>query len=270
MSATLIKLFPLPGGIQALEGIYLNHDIRSLAGAGSSFIYTNFIVSLDGRISETDPHTGIRQVPTAMSNEHDLRLFAELAAQADVLLTSARHLRAAAAGRYLNLLMLDDSLKEWRKSQGLLPQPKIAVVGQSLDFPLEHLTDDLKARLLVITTHDAPVAARNKLAQKGIEVVIAGSGPNLPGEAIIGVLAQHHFTYIYSIAGPKLFRTLLEAKKLHRLYLTFAPMLIAGEGDSLMVGPACNPPTGFRMKELYFDSQQPPNTGQLFATFEPA
>ncbi len=268
-TTSLIKLYPPPNVSHSLDGVYLDHDIRSLAPPGQTYVYTNFIVSLDGRISETDPDTGVRQVPSAMTNDHDLKLFAELAAQSDILLTSARHLRAAAAGRYLNLLMLDDALIEWRKDKGLVPQPRIAVVGQSLDFPLERLADDLKARLLIITTQDAPSHRLEALVREGIEVTIAAEGPSMTGRAIVDVLVTYQFNHVYSIAGPKLFRTLLEAKQLHRLYLTLAPMLIGGDGDSLMVGPRCNPPHGFRLVELYFDPQTPPSTGQLFATFEP-
>lgn len=268
-TASLIKLYPLPSLDRALYGAYLDHDLRALASPERGYVYTNFIVSMDGRISETDPNTGIRQVPSAMTNDHDLRLFAELAAQADVLLTSARHLRAAAAGKYLNLLVLDHELIAGRKAKGLTPQPRIAVVGQSLDFPVELLADELKARLFVITTNDAPRPQREALIREGIEVMVVDEGPTLSGRAIMDVLMGRNFYYIYSIAGPKLFRTLLEAKLLHRLYLTLAPMLVAGDGDSLMVGPRFGAPQGFRIVELYFDAQQPQNTGQLFATFEP-
>jgi len=48
-------------------------------------------------------------VPDSVANPRDWRLFQELAAQADVLVMSARHLRELAAGAAQDSLRLSDA-----------------------------------------------------------------------------------------------------------------------------------------------------------------
>src|SRR4051812_17752639 len=97
MADNLIRLYPPPAEEQSLEGLYLAQDVRLLAQGRRPFVYTNFVTSLDGHISEPSDTQG-RQVPKAIANSHDWRLYMELVAQADVLITTERQLRAMAAG----------------------------------------------------------------------------------------------------------------------------------------------------------------------------
>lgn len=267
-NAAALRLFPPASGVHPLSGLYLAQCIRA---AARPFVYTNFIISLDGCISQYDPRTGLNDVPAAISNPHDLLLFSELAAQADVLVTTSRHLRAIAHGRQDSLVIIPPALAAWRREQGLSPQPLIAVVGEKLDLAIHRLDEALRSRLLVVTTKKANQEQIRATTKAQIPILLAGEGPRLAGNDLIKALHEYGLSYIYSIAGPGVFQALLDDQVLHRLYLTITPILLGGEtNQGLLRGPALQPPQGFKMRELYFDQQLPAPTGQFFAVFDSA
>jgi len=119
---SVIELYPAPGMSRPLHGLYLDQDLRQTAGA-DGFVYTNFISSLDGRIAMPGPNDRPR-VPPAIANAKDWRLFQELAAQADVLLTSGRYLREYHPTNSQDVLApyADPALRDleqWRLARGL-------------------------------------------------------------------------------------------------------------------------------------------------------
>lgn len=277
MSQNIVRLYPLPSCERPLEGLYLG----DVAGAGrkpatdgaGTFVYTNFITSLDGRISQPEPRHGRRTVPPALANPRDWRLYAELAAQADVLLTTGAHLRAVAAGRHGDLLTLDHEvhadIRHWRREQGLPAQVPCAAVSGSLDIPASDLRTHHRGPVLVITGDVAATARAQALAQAGIEIVRAGAGLRLTGRAIIDALVERGYRRIYCIGGPRLLHALLEADVIDSIYLTLAQTILAGERyDTLTQGPPLDPPRGFDLRELYFDPYAPAHAGQLFACFD--
>ena len=79
-------------------------------------------------------------VPKAIANERDWRLFQELLAQSDIILSSGRYLRDVADGRAQELLQVGDpefaDLRAYREQQGLNPYPDIAIISRTLDFPV--------------------------------------------------------------------------------------------------------------------------------------
>ena len=82
-------------------------------------------------------------VPKDTANERDWRLFQELAAQADLIISSGRYLRDWADGRAQEILQTDDprfaDLRQWRQDRGLSPQPDIAIISGSLNFPVPEM-----------------------------------------------------------------------------------------------------------------------------------
>ncbi len=127
-SADLVtRLYPQPSGQESLHGLYLSHDLRALADAmDRPFVYSDYVVSLDGRIAVPHSTKPGLTVPKAIANDRDWRLFQELAVQADVVITSGRYLRDYADGRAQEILRVYDDprfadLKEWRLSRGLMP-----------------------------------------------------------------------------------------------------------------------------------------------------
>lgn len=271
----VVRFFPLPPCERPLEGLYLGHIAVADTGERTrqpAFVYTNFIASLDGRISQPQPDSGRRAVPAALANPRDWRLYAELAAQADVLLTTGAHLRAVAAGRHANLLTLDDEMHAdivaWRCEQGLPAQIPCAAVSGTLDIPAAGVRARHPGPLLVITGAAAAREAQT-LIQAGVDVVGAGPGPRLTGQAIFDALIGRGYRRIYCIGGPRLLHALLEADVIDRIYLTLAQVILAGDRyDTLTHGPPLRPPRGFDLRELYFDPHVPAHAGQLFACFD--
>lgn len=271
--ATVTRLFPLPAQTAPLEGLYLGHDIRAAGDTSAAFVYTNFISSLDGHISEVEPGSNRRRVPQAIANDRDWRLYMELAAQADVVLTSARHLRAIVDGRHTELVDIGHGqhadLAGWRRDRGLEAQPAIAVMSTRLELPIAALRDRLATPLLVVTTSTAPERRVAALQAEGIEVLHGGDGDSVDGHLLVQALGGCGLRCIYSIAGPRVLHTLQAAGVLNRLYLSLAHVLLGGEHyDTLTHGPAFTPPALMQLHKLYLDPTAPPGSGQLLACFE--
>ncbi len=272
----VVRLFPLPPCERPLEGLYLGQIAPGRADEPpreGGFVYTNFITSLDGRISQPQPDSGLRAVPPALANPRDWRLYAELAAQADVLLTTGAHLRAVAAGRHGNLLTLSDEahadILAWRHDQGWPTHIPCAAVSGTLDLPAARLCTQHPGPLLIITGEAASAQRAKILNQAGIEVVRAGSGSRLTGRSIFDALMGQGFRRIYCIGGPRLLHALLEDDVVDRIYLTLAQVILGGDRyDTLTQGPRLAPPRGFDLRELHFDPHAPAHAGQLFACFD--
>ena len=125
-------------------------------------------------------------------------------------------------------------------------------------------------RLLVFTGADAPQDKVDDLTGNGIEVIRAGPGRLVEGQAMIAELGQRDYRSVYAIAGPEVFSTLVEAGVLDRLYLTITLQLLSGEEiDTMMRGPSLAPPYGMRLVSLYQDLHAPAGAGQWFCIFEP-
>ncbi|QKT04074.1 dihydrofolate reductase family protein [Ectothiorhodospiraceae bacterium 2226] len=264
----VLRLYPLPSVTRPLRGLYLDHALHRLGSATRPFVYTNFILSADGRIYHRDPHSGRREVPPTLANARDWRLYQELAAQADVVLTTARHLRAVAAGRHIGLLGVDEAqhvdLAAWRAAHGLPRHPAVAVISRELDIPADALRAHYPGPLVVVTARAADARRAGALQAAGIRVLRAGR-KNVEGAALRRALGEAGFRRIYSIAGARVLHTLLAGDSVDRLYLTQAQVLIGGERfGTLTTGPTLHPARGFRLHALYLDRGTPAGADQLF------
>ncbi len=270
--AHVLRLFPGPCEERALEGLYLRHALHRRGRPGRPFVYTNFVASLDGRISEPDRH-GRRRVPAALANPRDWRLYMELLAQADVLLTGGRHLRAVAAGRHANLLRLAETqsadLIGWRRAEGLTAHPVCAALSAAADIPDAALREHHPGPLVVFTCEEADDARVQALERADIEVLRAGRGGRVDATLALDALAARGVRTVYSIAGPRLLHALLAAGRMDRLYLTLAHQLLGGARyDTLLHGAPLEPPARLQLGELHLDRAA--GREQLFACYRRA
>lgn len=271
------RLFPPGGGERPLEGLYLAHDLHARATAGRPFVYTNFISSLDGRISWKNPQ-GRREVPPACANPHDLRLFHELVAQADVLVTTSRHLAAIAEGRGGGMLTFGDAAAEltaWRRDRGLPPYPRIAAVSSSLRLPPRDRLPAGLGEILVLRwgrQDEGGGEAEAGSGPEGYRLCACGTGPDIDGAELVDTLVDalgDDCRTVGSVAGPLVHSALLRAGRLDRLYLTIAQVLLAGDDfDTLTRGPAFTPAAGFGLAEMWLDAAEPRGAGQLLTVFD--
>lgn len=269
----IMQLYPPPAQDKDLQGLYLGHDIRRLSEVDQrAFFYANFITSLDGRIAVPRADGQGLKVPGQTANDRDWRLFQELAAQADVIISSGRYLRDWAAGRAQEILQVDDprfaDLRAWRARQNLPPQPDIAILSASMEFPIPEVLTANGRQFLVFSPADPDPTKVKEIESCGGRVFVAGK-ERVHGEPLAHILFELGYRYVYSAAGPQILHLLAAGQVLDRLYLTFASRLLGGEQfASIVEGPLFDPPVDARLFSLYFDPVGLDGLGQLFACYQ--
>ncbi|MDT8452153.1 MAG: dihydrofolate reductase family protein [Gammaproteobacteria bacterium] len=273
-SGTVTRLYPYPGAEYELEGLYLNTPFGRENDEQRAWVYTNFIVSLDGRIAIEQPVTGKRGVPKTITNPRDWRLYQELAARADVLLVSARFLRELVRGEAQDNLPIGNDpvfadLLAWRRQHGLTPQPAVVVLSASLDLPLAKLCATTDRVVYVATGKCADAEAVRLIENSGAKILFTGEGKDVDGQQLVEQLTKAGLYNIYSIAGPGVLETLLQGGVLDCIYLTQVHRLIGGASyDTLLGGELLQPPADFILKTLYYDSKTPEHCDQFFSVYE--
>lgn len=257
MQDSLLRLYPNPGEYAPLQGLYL--DKLNAPDPDRLFVYSNYVVSLDGRIAVTDADTGHKVVPSATANPRDWRLFQELAAQADVLLTSGRYLRDLAAGRAQDILPVSPKpefadLIAYRIERGMRDQPDIAVFSASLDVPIPAELLYQKRNIRVYVPADADENGIKQLEDHGATVIPVASRGRVCGREVVDHLQQTGYRRAYAVTGPFVLHTLVEAGALDSLFLTFAFRLLGGrDATTIMDGPLLERPPGFDLAWMYLD-----------------
>lgn len=265
---TVLQLFP-GHQVNQLHGLYLNLNLQRKAEADDLLIYSNYIASLDGRISQEADGLCGRQVPDSIINKRDWRLYQELAAQSDVVIASARYFRQLAQGCAQDLLPIGAEpeyadLLAWRKKAGLKPQPDVAVISNSLDIPVESLKSLKNRRVLIFTGSGADRSSINRLEATGAELLII-SEPEVRGQLLKSTLIEQGYRSAYMIAGPQVHRMLLADQVLDYLFLTIRLRLIGGENfDTIMAGDI-EGVADMQLCALYLDQSE--TAAQLFAQF---
>jgi riboflavin biosynthesis pyrimidine reductase len=275
LKAGVTRLHPLPVMNLPLRGLYLGPMKRRGNDAPRPFVYSNFITSLDGRIAIAEADRTTHQVPPAIANPRDWRLYQELAGQADVLITSGRYFRQSEVGEAQDQLPVSDhpdyaDIREWRRHQGLPAQPDIAILSRSLAIPAASITAYRNRRVIVVTGRRSDADGMARLRDHGVEVITAGDDRAVDGAELVELLAERAYTSLYAIAGPGVLHTLLRARVLDRLYLTTTHQLLAGDHfDTLTRGGSFDPALGMRLESLYLDRHAPTGASQWFSAFEP-
>ena len=276
MTEAVVRLYPLPAKELPLVGLYLAHDLGGQArAAGRTFVYTNYITSLDGRIAVPRTEGEGMTVPGQTANQRDWRLFQELAVQADVILTSGRYLRDYGEGRAQEILRVYDDprfadLKAWREAQGLPLQPDLAVISASLSFPIPQALTQGGRRVLVFTTADSDPAQRQALQDQLGQVLVAGER-SVRGGRMVSQLTELGYRLAYNATGPKVNHLLLADGVLDRLYLTLAGRLLGGEPfSSIVEGPLLDPAVGMALRTAVYDPYGLGGLGQLFLSYQVA
>lgn len=271
MENPVLQLYPPPAQEHALHGLYLGHNLRRFSKANKPYVYGNFVASLDGRIAIPSPDGEGLMIPKNVSNERDWRLYQELAAQADVILSSGRYLRDWAAGRAQEILKVDDpqfaDLREWRAKQGLPAHPDLAIISNSLDFPLPDVLTANGRKVIFLTTGKPNPERVREIESKVGRVFVAGEN-SVEGKRLFETLAEQGYRIVYSAAGPKVAHLLLADGVLNRLYLTSANRLLGGDPFASTVdGPLLEPAAEFKLNTLYFDPHGVDGLGQVFASY---
>ena len=275
MAQDILELYPAAGTRHALRGRSLGELLERTRDPNTPFIYSNCISSLDGRIAVPGPDRNSHQVPPAIANPRDWRLFQELAAQADLLITSARYFRQAAQQEAQAELPVGsaaefDDLREWRVSQGLSPQPDIAVFSASLDIPLESIRLYEDRTLYLITGEAADTEKlRHLIKSSHARAITCGRHGHVEAGMLRTTLAELGYRRVYAIAGPAVLHTLIQGNALDRLYHTTAHCLLGGTRfDTFVWGEPLEPAFCMPLRAMYFDAHAPEGAGQTLAVYD--
>lgn len=277
ISKTVFRLYPPPYAEVPLHGLYLAQRLHARGARDKKpFVYANFLSSLDGRIALEDAVTGQPYMPANLTTPDDFRLFLELEAQADCLITHGGYLRALVEKRLGNILQIglrpdSHDLAEWRRVEGLSAQPDVVIASASLDFPLPDSIREHGQRCYIATGKTADPARVAYWREQGIEVLFCGKGPMAEGEPLVRQLGERGYRCIYLIAGPRVLDTMVRDGQLKRLYQTITHQLMGGEAfRTLVPGPVLGPVGHLILRGLYYDPAAPHGAGQWFAQFENA
>ena len=275
MSEEILELYPDSGRKHALKGLYLKQLLPARVPDKTPYIYSNYIASLDGRIALPGPGRNSHQVPPAIGNSRDWRLFQELAAHADLLITSARYFRQLEQQEAQAELPVGsgaefDDLHEWRKQQGLTPHPDIAVFSVSLDIPESALMQYADRKILLVT---GAAVDREKLERlnslEHVQTLTCGEGRHVDASLLRTRLAELGYRRVYAIAGPSVLHTLAKGNALDRLYQTIAHCLLGGTRfDTIVWGDELRPAVSMPLKAMYLDPLAPQGAGQTLAVYE--
>lgn len=265
----LQRLYPADSErYEPLSGLYLKMPLPE-GRDGLPWVYANFVTSLDGRISLDHGGSGCR-VPGAIANPRDWRLFQELAARADCLLTSGRYLRELAAGCAQDILPLGagfTELQRWRQARGLPPQPDVAVVSGTLDFEIPPALLEQGRRVWLFAPQGADPGRLERHRRAGAAVAARTLGPQARGREICQALGSLGYQRVYSVAGPQIARTLIDDGSLDALFQTVRHRVLGGSQgafETVVEGPALTPPAAFQLTSLYLDPGDRPGASQHF------
>ncbi|OQK18420.1 riboflavin biosynthesis protein RibD [Methyloprofundus sedimenti] len=267
MSEQLLNLYPLCGQQQNLKDLYLAHRVDRLGSMTSPFVYANFLSSLDGRIALEDKEQNlIAYIPKHITTVSDFKLFMELHAQADCLITHGGYMRALNENRLGNVLQVKSKeLIEWRCNNGLKPQPTVIIASASMEFPMHPSLHEHQQDCFIATGKNADVERIRYWQDHGYKVLISGEEQMVQGAALIQQLKKLDYKSIYLIAGPRMLDTMIREKQLSRLYLTITHQLIGGlDFRTLLTGPPLENKVNMKLKSLYYEPDSPPGSGQFF------
>lgn len=270
MSKTVQRLYPPPYETVALRGLYRDLRLHELGTPERPFVYANFLSSLDGRIALED-ETGVAYLPKTLTTPDDFRLFLELQAQADCLITHGGYMRSLQAGRLGNILQIGGraaDLLQWRLERGLPAQPAIVVASSSLDFPMHPSIREHGQTCYVATCETADPAKVERWRAQGYEVLKAGKTA-VEGEPLTRALGERGFRSLYLIAGPQMLDAMIRDRRLCRMFQTVTHQLLGGTAfRTVSPGAELGPKGHLKMRSLYYDAEAPNGAGQWFAQFD--
>jgi len=273
LTGPLYQLFPPPCGQASLRGLYLGLGLHRLGTPAKPFVYANFLSSLDGRIALEDTE-GVAYLPKTLTTPDDFRLFQELQAQADCLITHGGYLRSLHTGRLGNILQVGQrednaDLARWRIEQGLKPQPDIVIASASLDFPMPDSPRAHGQTCYIATGRQADPAKAAHWRSLGYEILYAGEGTRVEGGPLVRALGERGLSCLYLIAGPDMLDTMVRDGQLNRLFQTITHQLMGGLAfRTVSPGPEFGPVGHLKLRTLYYDPDSPDGTGQWFAQFD--
>ena len=272
MTKKLQQLFPPNSEKIELKNLYLYKHGWYSNSTTQPIVTANFLNSLDGRIAISPNAETKTELPKSLTSNEDFRLFLELHAQADCLITHGGYMRSLASKQLGNILQLPNSkeyedLYSWRALQGLDPHPTVVIASSSLDFPMHPSLKENKQQVYIATGQQAD---KNKIKQwqdQGYEMVITGED-KVEGKPLIKALSAKNLNHFYLIAGPKMLHAMINDQQLSKLYLSHSQQLLGGEFfNTILDGELLTTPK-LELKSLFYDEISENGHGQFYSSYD--
>ncbi|MEM7401980.1 MAG: dihydrofolate reductase family protein [Pseudomonadota bacterium] len=272
MAKKLQQLFPPSSEKVELKNLYLYKHGWYASNTTQPRVAANFLSSLDGRIAVSAKAQTKPELPKNLTSDEDFRLFLELHAQADCLITHGGYMRALADNRLGNILQLPNNkecedLANWRALQGLNPHPTLVIASSSLEFPMHASIKENGQEIYIATDGQADKSKIHQWEDQGYKVIVAGKD-KVEGKPLIDALSKEDLKHFYLIAGPKMLHTMIKDQQLSNLYLSHAQQLLGGEFINTMLdGEILNTPK-LELKSLFYDCSSENGHGQFFCNYD--
>lgn len=273
MTKQLVRLFPQPSAAYELKNLYLYHYGWYRPHRSRPVVAANFVTSIDGRIAISNNPNAALHLPAALTSKEDFRLFLELHAQADCLITHGGYLRTLTKNVLGNILQLPkdrefEDLYAWRQQQGIRPYPDVVIASSSLDFPLHRSLKESGQKVYIATGQAAEADKINSWEKQGYEVLFAGKSRYAEGALLIPALAARNYRHIYLIAGPKMLHTVVQDQQLDRLYLSSSHQLLGGEIFRTIADGGVLAGCRLQLASLFYDEVSENHCGQFFSSYQ--
>jgi riboflavin biosynthesis pyrimidine reductase len=233
----------------------------------------------NGVIAKADKQHNF-QVPLETKNASDWRLFQELMAQADVIISGAAYLQRVSAlgSRAENILSQFEpgrgfeKLGEWRLRAGYKKRsPDLVVVTRSLDFKFPEEVTRGGRKIVIFTTDDIANSDKAKALTNSGTLVIGSGEAGVDGNRMIETLSNGMgYRVIMMASGPSVLGLLLEAKRLDLLYITEAQLEIPFDDPSTVLtilqgGKKVNELKEFSVTQQYLQENVVTDDGSLIS-----
>ena len=271
----ITRLFPPTGEAQSVQGLYLRPGRIAGEEGAIPLVYANFLSSLDGRIALADSDDEQYQLPQRLKSRLDFRLFLELYAHADCIITHGGYMRSLQDKRLGNILQLPECaetqyLHRWRAEQGLKSAPDVMILSGSLDFPWHDSLDEHGQKVHLATTAEATPERIEYWREKGMEPLRFGQGRLVDVEPLMSFLQQQDYRSVYLVAGPELMHDLLRHNYVQRYFTTISHQLLAGSDfKTVLSGAELGDQGALDLCGLFYMPPSKAEVGQWFAEFEP-
>ena len=214
-------------GIEVVEGVLssecsaLNEAYNKYITKGLPFVTLKLAASLDGRIAapggESKWITGVES----------RKLVHRMRASVDAVMVGSE------------TALKDDPELTVRLSAGR--NPARVVLDSSLRLPVTSKVfngvREGRESLIIFTSKDAPEGQAKKAREAGSEVVrLASAAGGLPLKKVLKALAERGMTSVLVEGGGKLAASLLKEKLVDALVVFYGPMVIGGDGLSMVAG----------------------------------
>lgn len=222
--------------------------------ADRPYVFTNFVMAHDGRISFDEPgRAGGGDV--SRHSPYDTWLMALIRARADAVITGSGTLRVARRHLWTpeQVFRADaPAFAALRVAEGRRPVPLLIIVSAGGELPSDAwaLRGTIQPVLIATTARGAERARALLGDRTGVDYHIADNDHQVDMSALFGELRHTYgVSSLLSEGGPRLYGSLIAERLIDETFLTISPIVIgnrplpAGPRPSLVEGTVFDPDT---------------------------